>query len=96
MPTPDRVIYRYEIPLDDDWHDVPHGDVVLVTAERMTDGNAVEVWVAHTRPLDGRVVSLRIFGTGHPIPFGNAVHVGSTLSGPFVWHVYAITEQGRS
>jgi hypothetical protein len=29
-----------------------------------------------------------ICGTGNPVPFGTADHIGSFVHGQFVWHVY--------
>jgi len=46
------------------------------------------VWIDHhpeARPA--RPVSFYVVGTGHPIPDG-AIHAGSLLDGPFVWHLY--------
>ncbi len=33
----------------------------------------------------------QIFGTGHDIP-DHARYIGTTLDGPFVWHLYEVTQ----
>jgi len=55
-----------------------------------TQADYATVWVEHRLPPHGDLpedLRLIVHGTGHRIADG-LVHVGSTLSGNFVWHVY--------
>lgn len=85
-----RTIYRYEIPIDDRWHEVDMtGDIVHVAAREL---EVVEVW-AFAGDHPPVIRDLRVFGTGHPIPTGyngGAVgHVGTALvrNSGLVWHL---------
>lgn len=78
-------IYRYEVPVDDEWHSLPFGRVVFVTPERRLRRDRLEVWVETTESADP--IRLRVFGTGQPIP-ETATHVQSVRDDPFVWHIY--------
>jgi hypothetical protein len=52
-------------------------------------GRQLSVWALcdTSRPKEDRV--FRVVGTGHDLPAGVAlVYVGSTSSGPFVWHLF--------
>ena len=86
-----RAIYKYEIPIDDQWHEFTmplQARVVHIGAQQ---ADAVCAWAEVATGGDEIVKrSFRIFGTGHPIPSG-AVHQGSVISGAFVWHAYART-----
>ncbi|MFD9564360.1 hypothetical protein [Streptomyces sp. NPDC059994] len=78
-------IYRYEIPVDDQWHAVQlSGDVIHVACR---NPRAVELWGIHT---DGPSATrgFRVFGTGQPLP-GKVRHVGTapTPDGQLVWHL---------
>lgn len=90
-----RRVLRWEVPVNDQWHDIGWGKVVLVDARSF---GTVEVWTEEhmaeaTRPA-------RVFGTGHPIESPNddptaVEHVGScfdTQTKRLVWHVYAEKE----
>lgn len=89
-------ILKYTVPLDDQWHEIGRGDVVLVApADRAT----AFVWVAVDGRLDNidksqgtprRIQQARVFGTGHEIPLG-AEPLGSYVDPPFVWHVLGRT-----
>jgi hypothetical protein len=70
-------VYRYEVPVDDDVHMLPAGQVVHVDSRRRAD--SVEVWVEF--PAKGGLPDLpvRVYGTGHDIPDG-ALHLGTALS----------------
>lgn len=76
-----KVIYKYELPIDDDWHEVPNGHVTMVAMQ----GGYVHIWVEQN-PLEQRVTEYRVFGTGHSLEDVGYV-VGSVLDGPFAWHV---------
>ena len=101
MSTQQRVL-RYRIEVQDKPVVLPAGKVLLVVKERQdifsTFGH-LEVWIqaetlvgwpdVRTQGTTGAVGTqeLLIVGTGHLVPDG-AEHVGSTVDGPFVWHVY--------
>jgi len=80
-----RSIYRYEIPVDDQWHALDlTGDIVHVDSRSV---HTVELWAIHgDRPPTRR--GFRVYGTGQPIP-GDVTHVGTTIppGGQPVWHL---------
>ncbi len=85
-------IYRYEVPVDDQWHEHPlSGGIVHVAGRRHA---VVEFWARHTGgPTVPR--QFRVFGTGHPMPEG-LDHRGAVLDGPFVWHLMEAPVSGNS
>ena len=90
-----RRVLRYVIPLDDRTHDVAEGLPVLC-ATRNNHVNGPELWVEADCPDDfpvsgPEVRPVQAFGTGHVIPDG-AEHLGSCIDGPFVWHLYDMSE----
>lgn len=94
-----RRIFRYEIPIDDQPHEIPAGKVVHLNEYRMKhitgERNRVEVWVEVT--LGGASIAddingtqhVQIIGTGHAIPDG-ATHLATCLDSQLVWHLYRI------
>ena len=80
-----RVIYRFEVPVDDQWHEHHFAGDVLHVASR-THG-VVEFWAIH-RPAVNRAHRLRAYGTGHSLPKAPEVdYVGTALDGLLVWHL---------
>lgn len=86
-----RAIYRYEVPVDGQWHAVDMtGDIVHVAAREL---EVVEVW-AFAGADSRHVKELRVFGTGHALPagYGGAPlrHVGTALvrNSGLVWHLF--------
>jgi len=85
-------IYRYEVPVDDQWHRFElYGSVVHVAARKE---DVVEFWAYHSPEVFGSpfVEHFRVVGTGQPVPKGenrwvNVRHVGTALVGPFAWHL---------
>ena len=80
-----RSIYRYEIPVDDQWHAIDlTGAVVHVGCRSIY---IVELWAIHT---DGPATrrGFRAYGTGQPIP-DDITHVGTTIApgDHLVWHL---------
>lgn len=80
-------VLRWEVPVDDDWHDIGAGYVVEVAARdhRSSPGDLVEVWTledtADTNPGDSLSIPMRsvtVIGTGHPVP-PDTEHVGSAI-----------------
>lgn len=87
-----RAVYRYEVPVDDKWHELTMwGDTpVLHVAARQVD--VVEFWAEH-RNWDWRIGPrwFRVFGTGQPVPESPIQHRGVALAGAsrqLVWHLY--------
>lgn len=78
-------IYRYEIPVDDLWHELPLSGDLLHVAARQAD--TVELWAFNGGSTTMR--TFRVFGTGQPLP-GNEpiVYRGTALApGGLVWHL---------
>lgn len=81
----DRRIYRYEVPVDDQWHSIHDCGEPLSTAARWSE-TTVEFWAWNTPTEQPRL--FRVFGTGHTIPEGT-VHRGLVFvrDGLLVWHL---------
>lgn len=79
-------VYRYEVPVDDEWHDIGLSGPVVHVACRGGDYKKVHIWAlaGAGAPYTAR---LRIFGTGHDIP-GNAYYRGTVIAEPLVWHLF--------
>lgn len=87
-------IFRYEIPVDDQWHDLDlYGPIVHIACRRP---DTVEVWAVHhdhpPHPGVARISSAyRAVGTGQPIPGrrGFWQHIGTCIApgGDLVWHL---------
>jgi len=85
-----KTVFKYAIPVDDQWHEVPTPLPARIVHVACTGGfGTVFVW-AEVDPEGPETSSrkMRVFGTGHPIP-DDATYVGTAPTGPFVWHVYA-------
>ena len=61
--------------------------VVHVGVDPSQLGSVPTAWV-ELDPEESGALVLRFIGTGHDVPIGWD-HVGSTVAGSFVWHVYA-------
>jgi hypothetical protein len=88
---PDRKMYRYVVPVDDQPHTLTlTGDPVAVAAT--PDSRGVEFWAEHSDHAGRTDRAFLVVGTGHPIPDG-AQWVGTcprTALG-LVWHLYEVT-----
>lgn len=95
-----RRVLRWAVPVDDRWHAIGNGKVVMVGCRNHTAGlpsALVEVWTEELCPdnwpkssvPDERRVT--VVGTGHPIPDEAQVHLGSVFDagGSLVWHLYS-------
>lgn len=84
-------IYRYEVPVDAQWHDITlTGPIVKVAARQYT---AVEFW-ALTGGEEG-IRRFRVYGTGHPFePDIKHKYVGTGIVpgsiGNLVWHLMEV------
>jgi hypothetical protein len=85
-----RAIYKYAVPVDDEWHEVSiHGPARVLHVDCQDDYGTVYLWAEVDIEGTGDTVrNMRAFATGQAIPDG-ASYVGTALTGPFVWHVYA-------
>lgn len=82
-----RIAFRWVVPVDDQWHPIGGGDVLHV-ATRLP--GAVEVWTLETTTTEplSKPRAVRVYGTGHPIHDRDVEHIGTTLVGHLVWHVF--------
>lgn len=77
-------VLRWEVPVDDQWHDIGAGRVVEVAARehRKRPGDLVEVWTlegAHPPgTTDPGKRSVIVVGTGHPAPI-NTEYLGTAV-----------------
>ncbi|MBD9721966.1 hypothetical protein PV755_09505 [Streptomyces caniscabiei] len=80
----DAVVYRFEVPVDDRWHEIPACSTPLHVDCR--DPRIVEFWA--WRRDDLPAWHLRVYGTGQPIPDGTKYR-GTALApgGHLVWHL---------
>lgn len=98
-----RRILRWEVPVDDSWHEIGGGEVLLVDARPLMPGFAtprLEVWTRervdmdwpNSDPLDCKR-EVAVFGTGHVLDPQAAEHIGSVIDrgvdGALVWHLFA-------
>lgn len=84
-----RAVYRYEVPVDDEAHEIELSGLIVHVASRVI--TVVDVWAESDReaPI---VRTFRVFATGQPLPH-QAVHIGTVLAGRdgvLVWHLYEL------
>lgn len=82
---------RYEIPIDDEWHDIEGPWEILHYGCRRPD--VVEFWgLVSTGPYSAplRTRRLRVFGTGQPIEGDFPSYQATVIApgGALVWHVF--------
>jgi hypothetical protein len=80
-------IFRYKVPVDDQWHTVHLRGVPLSVAARQPD--VVEIWASYDDKAPEAVREFRVFGTGHPLPDGRLDYIGTAMAagGSLVWHL---------
>jgi hypothetical protein len=90
-----KTIWRYPVEvIDEQVVTVPAGAKILTIA---TQGETPCLWVELTLPGkvwdDGEHRTIRIFGTGHPMPDDPGVYIGSFMlkGGVLVFHAYDAT-----
>jgi len=81
-----RTVWKFELAIEDE------GTVVKLGAPKPVlvglDPFGVQcVWIEHDTDSPVEIHRYHVHGTGHPIGDGET-HVGSFVSGQFVWHVY--------
>lgn len=98
-----RRVLRWEVPVDDNWHTIGGGPVVMTGCRPVLPGVAtprVEVWTEEilsgdwsgAKPLTP-ARQAAVFGTGRVLDPEASEHLGSVLdaalNGALVWHIYA-------
>jgi hypothetical protein len=81
-----NAIYRYEVPVDDEWHEFDLTGDVLHVAARQVD--TVEFWSLNEPDQLAETCRFRVVGTGHLVD-PNWVHRGTAIApgGMLVWHL---------
>ena len=81
-------VLKWDVMVDDQPHPIGAGRVLLVGCQDYQD--IVQVWTQE--PRDGEPLrNVQAFGTGHQIPESARGYIGSTIAGPFVWHLFEVT-----
>lgn len=81
----DERIFRYEVPVDGQWHALKVDGAPLHVGCRKR--GVVEFWAPSgglNRPGVRRFI---VVGTGHPLPAGSLRYHGTAMDGPLVWHL---------
>jgi hypothetical protein len=86
-PVADARIFRYEVPVDDEWHGYDLRGAVFHVAGRRTD--VVEFWALH-KDMPSYRREFRVFGTGQPLEDGR--YVGTVVHSALVWHLFVRDE----
>jgi hypothetical protein len=84
-----RSVWKYEVPIDDNWHEVLMPKAARLLHVGQQNRLSVCVWadVDPTAPNVPR--QLRVFGTGHYVP-ESARYIGTVQiqAMPLVWHLF--------
>lgn len=86
-------ILRYEVPVDDQYHEFDlRGDVLAVGCRQPT---VAEFWATHSDDAPTVTRRFLVVGTGHPMP-DNAAHRGTATApgGHLVWHLLEVAGGG--
>lgn len=84
-------VLRWDVPVDDEWHEIGAGRVVEVAARahRKRPGDLVEVWTLEDHPgtstADLPKRSVVVVGTGHPAPL-DSEYLGTAIVPAFLVH----------
>ncbi len=81
-------IYKHEIEVHDTFVlQIPMYGHILKVAKQ---GDKICVWVKGDTQRESVPITLRIFGTGHPLPIEeeNLTYLDTVVMGYFVWHVF--------
>lgn len=79
------VVYRYEVPVDEEWHMIALTGPILHVHGRRRD--VVEFWAIHQPAHHEYTSQFRVFVTGDPLP-DRTRHVGTAVIPPYVWHLF--------
>lgn len=88
-------IYKYEIPVDDRAHEFNIPGLVEFSKTAFSAGErAVWIWAVCNPGYISTKCLLRVFGTGHEIPY-SAILIATAPPTPenagFVWHVFEVS-----
>lgn len=91
--TTTRMVCKWTVPVDDQWHPIGAGPVLHVADQNQT-GTSVQVWTEEPTGVHRTHTAARVYATGQPLP-GDAHHAGSvvTSGGGLVWHLYRGTQE---
>lgn len=86
-----RRVYKYEVPVDDQWHGFwtsSRGPVLAAACQ--VSPSVVTIWLEDDDEVEDRQRDFRVYGTGHPIEEADAGWAASVTEagGGLVWHVY--------
>jgi hypothetical protein len=79
-------VFHYEVPVDDDWHDVELTGPIVHVATRQGAYSPLHVW-ALAEIGQKYTARLRVFGTGHKVP-DYVMYRGTAIQEPVVWHLF--------
>jgi hypothetical protein len=81
-----KTVWKYPLRIDDSIQSIETYAGSRIVHVGNQDGQLC-VWIEHNIESNPVRRHFKVHGTGHPIePY--AVHVGSAVMPPFVWHVY--------
>lgn len=81
-------IYKYEIKVQDTFVlQIPMYGHILKVARQ---GGSIYAWVKGDTQRENVPITLRIFGTGHPLPIEeeNLTYLDTVIMEHFVWHIF--------
>lgn len=94
-----RRVFKWPVPVDDHWHPIGVGKVVLVDSQ-FGHNDLLHVWTEEECGPDGKMLhselvrAAMVIGTGHVVP-DLTEHIGSKVAagGHLVWHVYVGSQE---
>ena len=84
-----RTVHKYKLELTSEVQRWLMRETYKVVHVGLQNG-FIHLWVEVDTDTYNAERRFQIFGTGHNIP-DSAVHVGSVMVDPYVWHVYDVT-----
>lgn len=90
-----RTIFRFEIPIDGEWHEYEMKGKFLHVAQRRSveKSRCIEFWIEWDREAEPEQRLFCVIGTGGVVPQGG-MYCGTAISpnGDYVWHLYSFGE----
>lgn len=83
-----KTIYKEPLTITDKQTFVCPGKFLAVTHVGLDPQGVPCIWFALERGYPDTKITVYVVGTGHPLPDGNCMHVGSFVQSPFVWHIF--------
>ena len=85
-------IYKYPVPVDDQWHDLALTGMITHIGPDPFRNDVIYVWAIHSDSAQSEGSRrFRVFGTGHELPANtrpeNVLGSVQTRDGQFVWHL---------